>query len=493
MKYYKIRPQNYYILIIIILSFIPQFSRGQDGTYLVREYGAKGDGKTYDTKAIQKTIDACAEKGGGTVFFDAGTYLTGTIKLKSNITLNIGPGAVIKGSGNIQDYKEKTKSKPKSLIWGDQLKNVTIQGPGIIDGNGEAFHDLSNPLVINGPYFDTATTRQGFDYGKGVPNPDGTVEHVEPRPFHTISFGGCENIRLESFTLNCAPFWAVEFNGCNGVSISNIRIRNNQRMVNSDGINFKSCRNVLMNNCDIVSGDDAVAISSSKHRDPRWHKSYPGPCKDIVINNCILNTNSRGIMIAAHDFEIERIKVSNTIFQRVNRGVYISSTSGNIRDIIINNCIIKTHIPTGRWWGTGEPAFVKSMNEYTTENIIFSDIRCIAEGGIILWSEKHDKIRNLTFRNFNMTLVRGENVMEYGGNFDFRGGPLGIFKHDIPGIYAQNISHLKLHNFRLKRNSDLPNFYKDAFEFMEMKELKMTEIETIGYDEKQSLFINTKK
>ena len=106
--------------------------------YNVIEYGAKGDGQTADTKAIQKAIDQCNKNGGGTVEFPAGTYLTGTITLKNNVILNLQAGSKILGSKNIDDYPMS------SLIWGNKLKNVGIIGFGIIDGQGVSFQGKKN-------------------------------------------------------------------------------------------------------------------------------------------------------------------------------------------------------------------------------------------------------------------------------------------------------------------------------------------------------------
>lgn len=487
---------NYFKRFHIIFPFccIIHFTAiGKEATYSVLDFGATGDGVQLDTKFIQRAVDVCAEMGGGTVFLDAGTYLSGTIILKSNITFKIAEGAVLKGSCRIDDYRKKPNDIPKGILWGEHIENVKIIGPGIIDGNGGCFHDLQRPQELDNKYCDLSLTRQGLLYGQGVPDNEGTVVFKQ-RPFHTISLGGCKNIKLESFTIVSTPYWAIEINGCNDGVITGIRIRNNQRMANSDGLNIKSCRNIFVYNCDIISGDDAIAITTNgnKYRDPPGFINFPGPCTDVIISNCILSTRSRGVLIWANDFDIERILISSNIFKHCNRGINVIYNNGDVRDIIVNNCIIDTYITTGNWWGKGEPIVMlhkdlsKNREKSTNviENITFSDIRSISEGGVVIWSEIPGSIRNITIRNFDLTLVRGDNVMAYGGNFDFRGHPnreKGIFKHDIAGIYAYGVNSLNLFNIRLVRSYDLPDFYNCALRLEKAKKTKMKFIQKIGF------------
>ena len=137
---------NRILISIILLLFCLQGS-AQYLIFNVMDYGAVNNGKTVSTKSIQKAIDDCAEKGGGTVHFPAGRYITGTIFLKSFITINLESGAVIEGSKNLSDYpvvESKIRSYTdnytnKSLIYGEDLEHISITGHGIIDGNGASF------------------------------------------------------------------------------------------------------------------------------------------------------------------------------------------------------------------------------------------------------------------------------------------------------------------------------------------------------------------
>ena len=137
-------------IIAALLFFVFVLSvSAQDMFNSVLDYGAVSDGRTLNTKAIQKAIDECSNNGGGTVEFPAGTYLSGTIFMKSNVVLNLQPGCTILGSKNLEDYPlylhqpEKNIDKIllyRALIWGNQIENVGVTGFGIIDGQGKNFH-----------------------------------------------------------------------------------------------------------------------------------------------------------------------------------------------------------------------------------------------------------------------------------------------------------------------------------------------------------------
>jgi hypothetical protein len=118
------------------------------------------------------------------------------------------------------------------------------------------------------------------------------------------------------------------------------------------------------------------------------------------------------------------------------------------------------------------------------ENVTFSNIRSTAEGGIVIWGEQPGDIRNLTLRDFDLHLVRGDNVTAYGGNFDLRGRPdrqNPHFKHDIPGIYAQRVDGLRLTNMRIIHDPDLPDFYTGPTEFKEVTGFVRRDFEAIGF------------
>ena len=225
----------------------------------ILEYGAVGDGQTNDAPVIQKAIDTCAEQGGGVVLFPGGrTYSSGYVLLKSNVEVHLEPGAVWKASSNIEDYyplrnngKITAHGRPfHAFIYALGQENVTISGQGTIDGNESVFYGDDSGYHIEGSYYPRVPLLLLED-----------VKHL------TI-----KEVRLT----NCA-FWTVHLVGCKDVLIDGIRLLNNLKMANSDGIDPDHCQNVRISNCHIECGDDAIVLKNSGD-----YKKY-GPCENIVV------------------------------------------------------------------------------------------------------------------------------------------------------------------------------------------------------------------
>ena len=191
----------------------------------VRDYGASGNGQTKDTQAIQKAIDACAQKGAGVVYFPPGSYLSGTITLKSNLTLDIEAGATLLASPDVEDYPllpnavQQNAYQPESprgsaLIYGKGLKNVTITGLGRIEGQGILWYQRSRmgtrPLAEDFHHHHLANSPgQGDYYFQGKPTKeeaDKVQKHGRPG---SILFVRSTNILLEGLTIHNSPGWTI--------------------------------------------------------------------------------------------------------------------------------------------------------------------------------------------------------------------------------------------------------------------------------------------
>ncbi len=248
----------------------------QDANFNVRAWGAAGDGLHLDTLAIQKAIDACASQGGGTVFFPPGTFLTGTLVLKSKVTLRWSAGATLLGSPNLRDYPAHIPAlrsytdnyTEKSLIYGENLQQVGLEGPGIIDGQGASF---------KGPY------------------------KVRPYLMRLVS---CQDVRIKDLTLLNSPMWVQHYLACDRVWIEGIRVHSHCNS-NNDGIDIDGCYNVRIANCDISSGDDAIVLKSTLNR----------PCKHVVVTNCLLSSDCNAFKLG-------------------------TESNGGFEDIVLGNCAI---------------------------------------------------------------------------------------------------------------------------------------------------------
>jgi hypothetical protein len=274
-----------------------------------RDHGAVADGRTLDTVAIQKAIDACAAAGGGTVTLRGGVFLTGTILLKSNVTLNIESGAKLLGSPRIGDYRSTpVPALPKiawALIVAEKTTNIGITGAGEIECNGEVFE------------------------GERLKN--GKLHRTTPRPA-VVRLIDSEHVRLNGFKLRDYPSFGIHLIGCRHVDIDHLAIDCHVQSLN-DGIDIWDSEKVFISNCSIFSGDDCIAIMS-QHRQ----------CTDITIVNCQLSTLCQAVRIGPFSVKgLERIVVSNCVLCNVGHsGICLQMCQGGImQDLLFSNIIME--------------------------------------------------------------------------------------------------------------------------------------------------------
>ena len=419
----------------------------------VVEFGAKGDAKTLNTREISAAIAAASNSGGGTVVFPPGVYLTGTFELRSNITLQLETGAVIEGSKNLADYGSTTafglghlygtnssgEGNKVGLIFGRNLENVSIIGPGAIDGNGDAFFDPATPHASMD--FDPRVTRQGQRSLDVLHmTGDGPIEQKpEGRPGTMIACFDCRNVTIRDVTFRNAPNWTAHFQRVERAVVSGLHVLNNPLIPNNDGFDCFSCRDVHFSDCDIRTGDDDFAIVNSV---------------DITVANCALWSRSSGIRLEASQFNtFENLTIHS------NRGIAIYERGfGRTDHVSFANIQIETQLFTGHWWGKGEPIYIAvgkpqaGRGAGEISNVTFSDISGEAESSIVLYGHPEAWLRNIRLDNlhFTMRTTRPEVSELVGGNFDFRWtAPTlqeAVYKHDIPGIYGRYVEGLAIQN-----------------------------------------------
>ena len=208
-------------------------SEGAQGGYNVRDFGAVADDKTIDTASIQKAIDTAAAAGGGEVVLPAGSYRTGSIELKSHVSLRLEAGAVIHGSAAAEDYPLVTarwegieRECHQALIFAHNAEDIAISGSGGIVGEGKVgkLRDPRGPTLI------------------------------EP--------SNCKNVRLSGVTIGNIGVWTLHPTYCQGVTVSNVTFDSKGK--NSDGMDPDSCQAVVIDHCTFSAGDDDIAIKSGK-------------------------------------------------------------------------------------------------------------------------------------------------------------------------------------------------------------------------------------
>jgi len=304
--------------------------------YDITDFGAIGDGLTDNAPAIQKTINSCSENGGGTVLVPSGkVFMAGPFDLKSNINLYLEGNAKILANPDEMVY---TKSAFKAnygegSIWigGENATNVTISGTGTLDGNGVAFMGPEEKAAYALKTFDTFDRR--------------------PHLFTPVNF---KNLVIRDVTFKDSAYWCIHLVGCNDVTIDGIKIYNNLKIRNSDGIDPDHSKNVRISNCYIESGDDCIC--------PKTRREYEefGPTENITVTNCIMKSTSCSIKLGSENMDaIRNVLFSNCIIRSSNRAIGIQNRDeGIVENVMFENIIIEGRLFDDVWWGKAEPIYV---------------------------------------------------------------------------------------------------------------------------------------
>jgi len=264
----------------------------------VKESGAKGDGKTLDTDAIQKALDDCGKAGGGTVRFPAGTYRSKPITLHSSTTVQLDAGATLLATDDPADFAGSTSNSFIPFVSGKKLHDVTITGQGIIDGSGAKW------------WIPAEAARQK------------TPGYTLPRP-NLVVLTGCTNLRVENITLQNSPKFHFVPTDCDGVIVSNVTILAPAHAANTDAIDPSACRNVVITKCHIDVGDDNIAIKAGK--------AMPGrefACDNITVTDCVF-LHGHGMSIGSETAGgVRNVTVRNCTFENTENGIRIKSQRG---------------------------------------------------------------------------------------------------------------------------------------------------------------------
>lgn len=279
----------------------------------VRAFGARGDGTTRDTAAIQAAVDTAGAAGGGTVVLPAGTFLSGTVELRSHVTLHLTRGATLLGSPDIADYPARDLGVRDLDIGGRQVwallsardaEGVTIEGAGTIDGSGRAF-----PKVL-------------------TPDPEVATG---PRP-RMVFLRGCRSVVLRDVTLREAGMWTVHLVQCADVTVHGLTVTSSQH-VHQDGIVLDSCSDALVSGCRVDTLDDAIVLKSS----------YPQPCADVTVTDCVVTSRCAGLKLGTQSLGgFRRIRLTRTRFHDCRLGGLKLQTvdGGDLEDVVATDLVM---------------------------------------------------------------------------------------------------------------------------------------------------------
>ncbi|MFC0215640.1 glycoside hydrolase family 28 protein [Paenibacillus chartarius] len=423
----------------------------------ILDYGAVGDGVTKATRSIQAAIDACAEHGGGTVLVPKGNYLSGTLLLRSNVTLHLEAEGRIVSSMEEADFTAPEGSDELELSEGQGSRallsarhavNIAVTGLGTIDGRGEQFLEPE----------------------------DGVSDYVllplgQFRP-KLIDFEGCTNVVFRDVTLYRASSWGLHMTGCRTVTISGIKILGQQRGPNNDGIDPDCCQDVHISNCHIETGDDCIVVKTTKYGAERY-----GACENITVTNCTLMSHDSAIKIGTETHaDIRNITVTNCVIRNSNRGVGIWVRDGaTIENMLFSNLIMETRLFSDeeeinrqlRWWGKSEPIFITAERRNggqlppgSIRNIRFHNIIAETEGCIYLEDSEESVIEDISIRGLRTKLRR---VSGYpGGWFDTQPSARGVFAHHIPALFCKHARKVTLSDIEVVWGEDKSEHWSNA-------------------------------
>jgi len=334
-----------FLLLLSLCSLKPCVVDAQ--VYNVRLFGAMPEGKVLATAAVQKAIDVCHSQGGGEVFFPAGKYLLSTIRLKDDVFLRLGPGCEISASRKVADYPSLKVDRDSSqgsfvLILAEGAMNVGITGSGSIDGGAEPI--LSEPKTID-PLIEAQAA-----IAKNADLPMTRWFTADPK-IQLVSFRECRNVRVQGVSLRRSPLCALEFRRCREVHVRGVAIRSDlERDVDSSGMEFDGCRNVVVSDCRVETGSNAIWLKTGKVDGGKE------PCEDVVVGNCILSTSSCAVKIGGESFaDIRRVSVSGCVIRNSNRGLGIIVRDGaSVRDVVFSDVVFEGRRRDYYWPGSGE-------------------------------------------------------------------------------------------------------------------------------------------
>lgn len=302
-------------------------------------------------------------------------------------------------------------------------------------------------------------------------------------------FSNCQRVDIRDVFITSAPFWCMHFADCDAVNVSNIRLWNGLLIPNADDIDITSCSNVIISNCDIRAGDDALAIVGYDH-----HFEIPGfsdlrhISENILVNNCNLQSASSGIRISFLDQNtVRNVQVSNCNITNATRGIGIFlRDEGSLENISFSNMYIQTILRTGDWGGNGEPIHISAIRgkENVTlgiiKNVQFSNIVCKGENGLLIYGTPESMPENISFDHVSFEFTGSKLNTVAGGNIDLRGvtgGENEIFQRDIPGLLIQYAKNVSVSHFNLSWSGINQPYFTHGIEVNHFQNLQIRNFE----------------
>jgi polygalacturonase len=422
---------------------------GTPGVFNIREYGAVGNGETLDTPAINKAIEECAAAGGGQVLLPPGKYLSGTVHLKSRVTLYLEAGATLIGTPDLDQYQHpvvpefmpeaKWGKWHRALILGDGLEDIAIAGQGVIDGN--KVFDPTGEERMRGP--------------------------------HTFVFVNCSKVTVRDVSFVDSANYAIFFQISDQVEIRNVKITGGWDGVHFRGAPNRPCRDVSIIGCQLFTGDDSIAgrywdntlISDCIVNSSCNGIRLIGPAAHLVIHDCLFygpgvhphRTSNRHNMLAGINLQpggwdatqgaLDDVMISDVTMHNVSTPFHFTLKSGNTAGNIIVNRVTATGVYRAA-------SAVESWAETAFTNVVFRDVTIEYKGGGTLEDARRTvKSPGVDARPLPAWGFHARNVQ----NLQFDNVRLRLEKEDLrPVLICTGVDRLTLEDFKFPLSADLP-------------------------------------
>jgi len=406
-------------------------------SFLLTDFSSLRRGPLW-TIALQASVDACADAGGGTVHVPPGEYLTGSIELRSNVTVEIEEGAVLRGSPDLAEYPavpfaHNEFGEIRSLFWAIGQRNIRLKGAGEIDFNHPAFMEMDRPDLRDKD-------------AKNLPlYSEGQIAEMtviaKARPTQPVFFHDCERLVVEDLMLRQSPCWTLTFSACRDVKVRGITVKNHLNVPNCDGVHVSASREVLITGCVFHCADDCVAVTGITD----WDR----PSENIVISQCTMVSRSAAVRIGHLASKVRNVVCSDLVISDGNRGLLVCAGEGGwVRNCRATNLIMHTRLFAGFWWGKGEPLAIMAAGSGTIESVAVAHVRGETEGGIVI-AGKEGSIRDVSLEDWSLRLSAGGNRPLLGGWIDLQPAEcVPLEKGRIPWLYADGVRLLRIRDVR---------------------------------------------
>ncbi len=408
----------------------------------VLDFGAKGDGATLDTAAVQRAIEAAAASGGRVLVPQGRKFVVATLVLRGGMEFHLDGELLI--STNQPDYNGD------AVITAVNAPDLKISGRGNICGRSLAF-------------------MTGYD----APNEWWLFKAWRPKMFVLT---GCTNLVVRDLSFGDAPYWGLHLLGCENVLVENLTVNNRLDVPNCDGIDPDHCRNVEIRNCRLTCGDDAIVIKTTRQTNDF------GASANIHVHDCVLRTQDAGLKIGTettgdiHDLLFERCQILSS-----SRGLCIQlRDEGNVFNVTFRDIQFTARYHADPWWGHGEAiSFTALPRNAQTQtgrlhDILVQNVSGRAENSVRINGTAASRVENIRLDTVSVKLARWTKYP--GGTFDNRPTTAlaPVEPHDTPGFSLAYTDKVMLNHCSVAWEGDCPDYFAGALEAEHTHDLRLT-------------------